>query len=430
MTGTRRIAVAAGAFAAAGLLLAAAAARAGGPLDRLLGAARSAVQGEGPGHEIRPPPDVPRPALHEPFVDPVFGTTIVRVTDPSQIDGSRRIRHYYSKMNPFNADETRAIFFTGKGGAYLYDTRTWKPIKSLRVRSSDPEIQWHPTDPNLFYCMDFVGNSANVRGMYRYDVRTDERKLLRDFSEYDAARGRLEGNMDRAGRYYALFGWRGKQPAEAFVYDVLQDRVSRRVPVTPRMAGDWISVSQSGRYVVMMGGDRSRVYDIEMNHLRDLPEGTFGHADLCLTADGRDVMVYDGADHQIGPHRNVNMIDLATGEAVALVRIGWKSTPHVSCRNVDLPGWALVSTQGPDDRYPNHDFEIFWVKLDPSGEVRRVAHHHSSRKTGGYFAEQHAVTSRDGTKIIFASNWEDGPPASYLVDLARGGDRAAAARPR
>ena len=165
------------------------------------------------------------------------------------------------------------------------------------------------------------------------------------------------------------------------------------------MAADWISVSQSGQYVVLMGGDRSRVYDVEMNHLRDLPLGSFGHADLCLTADGRDVMVYDGADHQIGPHRNVNMIDLASGDAIALLRIGWKSTPHVSCRNLDLPGWALISTQGPDSRYPNHDFEIFWVKLDPSAEVRRVAHHHSSRETGGYFAEQQAVTNRDGTKI-------------------------------
>lgn len=138
-------------------------------------------------------------------------------------------------------------------------------------------------------------------------------------------------------------------------------------------------------------------------------------------------MVYDGADHQIGPHRNINMIDLASGEAIALVRIGWKSTPHVSCRNLDRPGWALVSTQGPDSKYPNHDFEIFWVKLDRSGEVRRVAHHHSDRENGGYFAEQHAVSNRDGTKIVFASNWENGPVASYLIDLSRGaGGRAVA----
>ena len=290
---------------------------------------------------------MPRPALHKPFVDPVFGTTIVRITDASQVRGVNRVRHYYSKMNPFNADETRAIPFSGDGGKHLYDTRSWKPIKDLRVASSDPEIQWHPSDPNLFYYLDFENNSPNVRAMYRYDIRTDRRVLLPDLSEYETARGRLEGNLDREGRYYAMLGYKDKgKQIEAFVYDLRNDCVSRRVPVTGKMAADWISVSQSGRYVVLMGGDRSRVYDVEMNHLRDLPLGSFGHADLCLTADGRDVMVYDGADHQIGPHRNVNMIDLASGNAIALLRIGWKSTPHVSCRNLDLPGLGADLDRG------------------------------------------------------------------------------------
>lgn len=382
----------------------------------------------GPGHEVRAPTPLPRPALHQPFVDPAFGATIVRITDPSQVAGVKRVRHYYSKANPFNADETRAILFASDGGVILYDARRWEPIGRLRLGSSEPEIQWHPTDPDLLYHLGPAGGSSRTRAMYRHDVRTGHRTLLHDFAEYDTVRGRLEGNLDRAGRRYALLGWRGES-IEAFVYDLVEDRVSRRVPVTGRMAADWISVSQSGRYVVLMGADRSRVYDAEMNHLRDLPEGSFGHADLCLTEDGRDVMVYDGADHQLGPHRNVNLIDLATGEAVALVRIGWKSTPHVSCRNVDLPGWALVSTMGPDPSYPNHDLEIFWVRLDRSGEVRRVAHHRSSRAAGGYFAEPHAVPNRAGTRIVFASNWGDGPVSSYLVDLGRpAGGAAAAAR--
>ena len=82
-----------------------------------------------------------------------------------------------------------------------------------------------------------------------------------------------------------------------------------------------------------------------------------------------------------------------------------------------MPGWALISTQGPDGKYPNHDFEIFWVKLDGSGDVRRVAHHHSSRKVGGYFAEQHAVTNRDGSKIIFTSNWDGKEISDYLITI-------------
>jgi hypothetical protein len=46
-----------------------------------------------------------------------------------------------------------------------------------------------------------------------------------------------------------------------------------------------------------------------------------------------------------------------------------------------------------------------------------VAHHHSDREEGGYFAEQHAVPNRDGTMILFASNWGGKVVSDYLVDL-------------
>jgi hypothetical protein len=370
--------------------------------------------------DVRRPPDLPRPELHASYVDPVFRTRITRITAASQIPGGKvtRVRHYYSKMNPWNADETRAVFTTSDGATILYDTATWKPLKGLKFQSSDPELQWHPTDPNLFYILEYAGRSPNVRAMMRYDLRTDEKTLLRDFSEYETVRGKLEGNMDAGGRYYALIGKKGSE-LQAFVYDVTKDAVSKKLDVTAKMADDWISVTPSGKYVVLMGGDHSRVYDIQMNHLLDLPRGSFGHADLCTTADGRDVMVYDGADHQLDGNRNLNMADLATGKVVKLVRIGWGTTPHVSCRNTQMPGWALISTQGPDKKYPNLDFEIFWVKLDGSGEVRRVAHHRSDRENGGYFAEQHAVASRRGDKIIFSSNWGGGEISDYLIDLSR-----------
>ncbi len=366
------------------------------------------------------PPVAPVPALHRAFTDPVFGTTIMRVTDPSQSPPRTRIRHYYSKANPFNADESRAVLFASDGSKILYDTVTWTPIKDLRIVSGDPEIHWDPKNSDLIYHLDFVGNSPNVRGIYRYDVRTDTRTLVRDFPEYETVRGKLEGNFDRELRYYAMVGKKG-QSLEALVYDLKGDKVLARLPVTERQVADWISVSPGGRYVVMMGKERSSVYDLQLKHLHDLPKGSFGHADLCLRADGSEVMVYDGADHQLDRNRNLNMADLATGVVSKLVRIGWRTTPHVSCRNLDLPGWALVSTQGPDRDYPNRDFEIFWVKLDGSGEVRRVAHHHSSREKGGYFAEQHATSNRTGSKIIFSSNWDGAAPvADYVVQLPRG----------
>lgn len=364
------------------------------------------------------PPTAPVPAWNRPFTDPVFGTRITRITDPTQVPGASRVRHYYSKSQPFNADGTRAVFFASDGSVILYDAARWLPLGALRIQSSDPEIQWDVRDPDVLYHLDFAGGSPDVRALYRYDVRTGQRSLLRDFPEYDTVRGKLEGNLDRAGRHYALIGKKGGR-LEAFVYDLRDNRIGPRIPVTEAMADDWISVTPGGRYVVLMGKDRSRVYDLDMKLLRELPRGSFGHADLCQRADGSEVMVYDGADHQLDDHRNINMADLATGQVVKLVRIGWGTTPHVSCRNVDAPGWALISTQGPDRKYPNRDFEIFWVKLDGSNAVRRVAHHHSDRERDGYFAEQHAVSDRSGRRIVFASNWDGRAPiCAYLVESA------------
>lgn len=364
---------------------------------------------------VRPP----LPPLLKPFKDPTSGATIMRVTDLSQSPGASRLRHYYSKQQPWNADRTRVVIWRQDGATLLYDAVRWKPLSVLQLQSSDAEIQWHPTNPRLFYFMDFVGNSPNVRGLHVYDVERNSRKLLKDFPEYETVRGQLEGNLDREGRYYALIGRKGTR-REAFVLDLQSLEAGNRIQVTERQSDDWISMSPSGKYVVMMGGDRSRVYSRDMQLLRELQLGSFGHADLCTRADGREVMVYDGADRQLDDNRNINEVDLETGRERILARIGWGTTPHVSCRNLDRPGYALVSTQGPDERYSARDFQIFWVSLDERPTVRFVAHHHSDREEGGYFAEQHAVPSRDGSLIMFASNWGNGPPLDYVIDLSQG----------
>jgi hypothetical protein len=377
-------------------------------------------------HDLRPSPTVQPPLYLLPIKDLVFGSRITRVTDPGQGQNVNRIRHYYSKSNPFNADESFALMYGSDGTVYLYDTKRWAPLRTLNFIDGEPEPQWDPVNPQILYHLDQPPGTRAARAFYKLNVTTGERTLLHDFTQYESVRGKLEGNLDAEGRYYAMVG-RKSGIFEAFVYDLRKDKISPVLPVSEAMADDWISVSPSGKYVVMMGKDRSRVYDIQMNHLRDLPKGSFGHGDICLLADGSEALVYDGADHQLDANRNINMAKLGTGDVSKLVRIGWATTPHVSCRNLGMPGWALVSTQGPDKKYPNHDFEIFWVKLDGSAQIRRLAHHHSARSSGGYFAEQHATSNRSGSKVIFSSNWDGKAPiATYLIDRWPGVEQTAA----
>lgn len=383
------------------------------------------------------PAGVSKPALLTPYVDSAFGTTVYRVTANAQLAGQEsvsRIRHYYSKQNPWNADESYLMFVTSQGNYWLYDGNTYAPIKSVsdwpNVTDSEPEIQWHPTDPDRFY---FIKDGNKFA---QFEISSHTSSILHDFSSvYDETRARLEGNMDKSGQYYAMIGIKPNGTSEAFVYDVINDQVSVAININSIESEgiDWISMSQNGGYVVLMSDTRSYVYNTSMSTLGSLPLESYGHADLCVAADGREVMVYDGADHAIAADgdRWVNMAYLDTvsgpssGTIIPIAKIGWSTTPHVSCRNTQFPGWALISTKDNNDTGFNadgedsFDEEVFWIKLDGSeNTVRRVVHHHSDQNdTGGYFTEQHAVTNKYGTKIIYASNYGSGEISSYLVDI-------------
>jgi len=370
-------------------------------------------------------PSLERPALHQEIVDPTFGAKVTRVSDISQVEGVERLRHYYAKRNPFNADESRAVLISSDGYNWVYDTQSWEPIGYLPLQSSDAEVHWHPEDKDKIFLVDF-GSNYNISRMFWLNAASGKKTLLLDLEKegFVAASGMMEGNPDRAMSVYAVAGKTqndGKKMAMALV-DINAGRVIAKKEVNPRWVNDWISVSPSGKYVVAMGKEHTRIMDRQLNVLHTLPEGSYGHGDLCLTPSGREALVFDGADLQLNGDRNINIAWLDSGKLEIGTRIGWSSTPHVSCRNFDFPGWALISTQGSDswrNDYPNVDFEVFWLKLDGSGEIRRLAHHHSSREDGGYFAEQHAVTNRDGTKILFASNWDGDEVDQYLIQLPK-----------
>jgi len=364
---------------------------------------------------------MPRPGLHKPVIEPDFGARLMRITDATQIKGVERVRQYYAKRNPFNADQSLAILIASDGINWLYDTQSWTPVKRIPVSSSDAELHWHPTDPRRLLALDF-GSGYNLSRLFWVDVETGNKTLLADLekSGFVSASGLMEGNPDKALSRYAVAGKTRSGGFALALIDLASGKLLHRRSVEEEWITDWVSVSPSGKYVVAMGKSRTRIFNDKLELLRTLPEGSYGHGDLCMAADGREVLVFDGADYQLNGNRNINIAWLETGEMQIGTRIGWSATPHVSCRNLAFPGWALVSTQGAAGRrndYPNLDFEIFWLKLDGSGEVRRIAHHRSSREKGGYFAEQHAVTSQDGTRIIFASNWGEDEVDAFLLTL-------------
>jgi len=75
---------------------------------------------------------------------------------------------------------------------------------------------------------------------------------------------------------------------------------------------------------------------------------------------------------------------------------------HVSVRNLDRLGWAYVGySPGSGKRFND---EIIAVSLDGTQTVERLVHKHTN-DSGCYQCEAHSVPSRDGKRVMWASNW-------------------------
>ena len=128
------------------------------------------------------------------------------------------------------------------------------------------------------------------------------------------------------------------------------------------------------------------------------------HADLASDPfdNGEDVIV-GGNSCPGSTLGNVVKVRLRDGAVTQLTSgIDESSVYHVSTRNLDRPGWAYVSWFKEDGR--RFSDEIIAVKLDGSQSVERLCHIHSA-DDGCYRCEAHPAPSRDGARVLFASNW-------------------------
>jgi len=373
-------------------------------------------------------PTIPYQPFNQPFKDPVFGTVITRVTDASTFlsnnPSNDMARHEYATIQAFNADGTRTIIQTRNGSFFVYDLRTLTVGMHI-PRSSDPEVQWHPTNPDIFYYR--FGNEFRK-------VNISERTIvtLRTFSEYQRVSSGEEQSISNDGRYYALIGYvtegTTQVPKDLFVYDVINNVVSQKVPAEGKNLNS-ADISPLANYALAIAEDGIRVYNFDKTTGALTFKSKFyreQHSDVTVDDNGKEVIIIDGAVLDSST-RDILKFDLSSDNPtpqVVLSNIGWLNSHHISCRNVDLPGWCLISTYDERQDDPILTREIFWLKIDGSGEVRRIAHHHSSRSAKSYFAEPHATSNLDGTKVIFASSWGNNDIEAYIIDLCSSGSGA------
>jgi len=398
-------------------------------------------------------PSIGRPLLRLPMSDPAFGTVITRITGDTgtplySVAGTwgADARHAYSKQQPWNADGTLLVVQnrgSGTPSKVFLDGTTYLP--RFGPCAGDPlyDYRWHPARAHANTMINV--NSAGTELMW-YDVVTCTKTRswpLPITASYGIGSG--EGNPSNDGRFVCI-----ANASQMVVVDMdpappYAPWPARRVgPVCALLpcgvnpsnpSGDCrignISISPSGRYVDVKFSassdttqDLHRIYEVDPATLALHPHpmdvsalrcGSFNaradgwtfplkHADMALDPfDGNEDVLIGGRSCPGSSIGHVVKVRLKDGKVTALTSPSNEpSFQHASARNLDRPGWVYVGFYRAVGK--KFSDEIVAVKLDGSGSVERYAHKRST-ESGCYRCESHPVPSRDGRRILFASNW-------------------------
>lgn len=348
------------------------------------------------------------------FTDPDFHTLIVRITDPSDGYSDDGIQNEYATRDPENCNGSFVILRSNDGELYLYDTTTFQ-MKMHFVDialGEEAEPKWDTSDPKIFYYV----YGTELRS---YNIDNNVSTTIHDFKNqfpsatYITDKVKGDASLDR--RYWAfMIEDSDYNRLAVLVYDKSTNTILGQKTSFPDSL-NFVSMDMSGQHCVI-GYDNiaTQVFSRDLKTSIDLPAGANGHQDLAMTADGKDVMVYQN---------NVNdwiaMADLDTGTETKLVKIPFDVNPdiglHFSGNCANTPGWALISTYGcknppQDATHSWMDTQLFMVSLNANATILRIAHTHcylalNYADEKNYFAECFAAVNTKGTRIYFGSNW-------------------------
>lgn len=374
------------------------------------------------GKEILQTPKLEEPPARKPFVDQIFGSCVVRVTDRAsdltQDDISKGLKNEYSRVQSFNADGRLFLIRGTDATWYVYDSATLEPITKLPFDGAvDP--RWSATNATeLYYNED--------TSFMKYDIQSGEQATVHDFAK-DFPNHRLvsvgtryEGSPSMDGRYWGFMAQNEEWETVAFlVYDKQLDQVisTRELNQAPEV--DSVTISPLATYFLAyfdycesgMGQVNQpcglMVYDRSLSETRGMLR-IAGHSDIALDAGGREVLVYQDIDTDY-----ISILDLQSGIITPLWPIDFSHSAigfHFSGRALNQPGWALVSTYNggfPEDATWMDD-QIFAIELKAGGRVVRLAHSHSlvdEDQEHDYWAEPQASVDHDFSRVLFTSNW-------------------------
>ena len=378
----------------------------------------------------------PAPEKGVPFLDPPYGVKVVRVTDRARDHyPDPGIKQEYARSDPENADGTRLVLRGNEGNWYLYDARSFRLIRRLALGNGgqEPEPRWDAANPRQLY---------HLSGMklMTLDVESGRQAVVHDFhaefpeGTYVMTGSEGDASVDRRRFCFLVKRVEGSdwKPRSVLTFDRQEQRVLGRMDRLPDSI-DWVSMDMSGRHCVIGWDNRpAGAYAPDLQREVRLPDGARGHADLALTAEGKDVLVFQDVKRDF-----ISTADLDSGREVDLLSIPFRVNTdigmHFSGNAARVPGWALVSTYGAKNppagrRHSWMDLQIFLLELKPlpAARIWRIAAARSytfinpNEGEKAYFAEPYAAINTRGTRVYWGANWGQRDLARtdlYLAEL-------------
>ncbi len=356
-----------------------------------------------------------RPKVGKVVIDPQFGTKIRRISGAGQ---GNTIVPAYSTIPAWNADESYLVLYhrgdsvPHGAGHHLYDGKTYAYLRRLNIDPPDLEqFFWHATEPRLMLYVD------GQNRLIQYDVTSNTKSVRKTFSC---------GGQVSSGSDVMYTSWDSDViglscQGQGFSYRLSTDTEGPRAPVS---GGVSPVASASGQRLFVPAGQQSQVRDLAMNLQRTLDVRAGEHASLGRLADGTDThnsVQFDGT--HVGSLVVADMTGAAATRVVVGPKTGYPYPPsgtHVSALALKRPGWVAVSIVGNTSGQGVLDQELLLANTRPGGKVCRVGHHRSFARDGkfGYWAEPHVVISPSGTRLLFGSDWGNGPSVdAYVVEL-------------
>jgi hypothetical protein len=373
--------------------------------------------------------DVAKPPIGGSYVDPVYGVTIYRA--------SAGTRHDYSRRQAWNADNSRYLQLATNGYWHLHDGKTYQHVRQLSFLAGDAEAIWHPTDPRKLL---HTGREGQGGVWYWLDVETNTREVAFDlrgktpFSNAQSFWTKAEGTTSADGRYIALMCETYSSASQRVSHygivtvDIQTGNVVGSLEVASRP--DHVSMSPTGQYAVVswVGGNGTRAYTRDFSGYTQL-HSTSEHSDLALGADGVDYYVY--TDYTAGQIRAKRLDNGQVFNLSSLYpRGGSAYAAHISGQAFGKPGWVVISTYAdysnygstrPDPQLQPQYRKVWLAELRPNGRQYSVAHIRSTAT--GYFGEPQATISRDGSRIMYATNLGSGSADSFVAMLPKDWDK-------